>query len=221
MGFLDRMGHFIRSQINNLILENEDPEKILEETVTAMEQELIRMRQGLAEAIATHKRTERQYSQYQKAAQTWHDRAQMALDKGNETLAKEALVKWNNYQTSASPFKNQLEPQRSIINRLKKDLLSLEQQYTEAKTKKSLYIARLRTASASQKMQEYLSDLNSRNIFERVETKIIELESQAELSSAYHDPLERQFISLEEGNDVENEFAKMKARDFNHPTPES
>lgn len=221
MSLLDRMGQAIRSQINSLIRENEDPEKILEETVTAMEQELIRMRQGLAEAIATYKRTERQYSQYQKAAQTWHDRAQMALEKDNETLARDALLKWNDYQISASPIKNQLEQQREIINRLKKDLLGLEQQYMEAKTKKSLYIARLRTASASQKMQELSSDLSSRNIFERVETKIIELESQAELSGAYSDPLERRFTSLEEGNNVEAEFAKMKALPSNHPTPES
>ncbi|GFE68553.1 PspA/IM30 family protein [Chroococcus sp. FPU101] len=221
MSLLDRMGQAIRSQINSLIRENEDPEKILEETVAAMEQELIRMRQGLAEAIATQKRTERQYSQYQKAAQTWHDRAQMALDNNNEVLAKEALIKWNQYQTSASPYKNQLGQQREIINRLKKELLSIEQQYIEAKTKKSLYMARLRTASASVKMQELSGNLNSKNIFERVETKLIELEAQVEISEAYSDPLERKFISLEDGNGVEAELAKMKSFQSNHSSQES
>lgn len=221
MSLLDRMGQAIRSQINSLIRENEDPEKILEETVAAMEQELIRMRQGLAEAIATQKRTERQYSQYQKAAQTWHDRAQMALDNNNEALAKEALVKWNQYQTNASPYKNQLGQQREIISRLKKELLSIEQQYIEAKTKKSLYIARLRTASASVKMQELSGNLNSKNVFERVETKLIELEAQVELSEVYSDPLERKFMSLEEGNGVDAEFTKMKSRNLNHSTQES
>ncbi|MFM7876449.1 MAG: PspA/IM30 family protein, partial [Microcystis panniformis] len=83
MGLLDRMGQAIRAQVNSLIQENQDPEKLLEKAILEMEGELIQMRQALAAAVATQKRTERQRQQQEKAAQTWHERAQLALHHGN------------------------------------------------------------------------------------------------------------------------------------------
>ncbi|ACK70054.1 phage shock protein A, PspA [Gloeothece citriformis PCC 7424] len=214
MGWLEHLGRAVRANINSLIQEAEDPEKILEEMILNLEQELIRMRQGLAEAIATLKRTERESQKHYSLAQTWHDRAQLALTQNNETLARQALFKWQNYQHQAETVQNQLEPHRQIINKLKKELLELEKKYTEAKAKKSLYLARLRAAMASKKMNEILGNFNNGSastVFERIETKILELESHSELMST-DDPLERQFSALEGDKKIEAELIKMKAQ---------
>lgn len=220
MGWLERIGQTIRANINSLIQEIEDPEKILEEMILNLEQELIRMRQGLAEAIATLKRTERESHKHRSVAQTWYERAQLALSQNNETLARQALIKWQSHQHSSQTVQSELEQQNQIINKLKKNLLELEQKYTELKTKKSLYLARLRSAVASQKMNDLMGNFNNSSasrIFEQIETKILELESHSELITASSDdPLDREFVTLEEEKKIEAELVKMKGKQQNN-----
>lgn len=229
MGWLDRLGQAVRAQVNSLMREDPDPEQLLEEAVMAMEQELIQMRQALAETIATQKRTEREIHKHQQAAQTWHERAQLALSKGNETLARDALLKWQMYQNQCQPFQKQLEQQSPFINRLKQELRELEHKYSEAKTKKSLYLARLRSAVAAQKMQEITGNFHpysTANLFEQVENQIRELEAHAELrENALSDPLERQFAALEGQNKAEAELLNLKIQSItsnsSKPSPSS
>lgn len=212
MGLLDRMGQAIRAQVNSLIQENQDPEKLLEKAILEMEGELIQMRQALAAAVATQKRTERQRQQQEKAAQTWHERAQLALHHGNEELARQALSQWQTYQSQIAPLQTSLQQQTAIIQKLKKELLTIERKYAEMKAQKSLYLARLRSASASQKAQEIMGSLNSSQmgtIFEKLEAKVLEAESQADLIG-YKDPLERQFQDLEGQKQIEAELLKLK-----------
>lgn len=225
MGWLERLGQAVRAQVNSLIREAEDPEKLLEEAVMAMEQELIQMRQGLAEAIATQKRTEREIHKYRQAGQTWYQRAQLALNKGDETLAREALVKWQTCQTQGRTFETQLEQQSQIVSRLKKDLRKLEHKYSEAKTKKSLYLARLRSAVASQKMREIMGNLNTNStatLFEQLESRILELESHVELMDARaSDPLEKEFAALEGQDRVEAALLDLKIESASSQSPQS
>lgn len=185
MGWLDRLGQTIRANINSLIQESQDPEKMLEEMVLTLEQELIRMRQGLAEAIANFKRTEREAQKHLLAAQTWYERAQFALSQNNENLARQALVKWQSYQNTAQTFETQIEQQSEIIKKLKQNLRELEEKYSQIKSQKSLYIARLKSALASQKMNEIMGNVNNGKIttvFERLESKILELEAHSEFN---------------------------------------
>ncbi|OKH21590.1 phage shock protein A [Hydrococcus rivularis NIES-593] len=212
MGWLERMGRVLRAQMNSLVSEAEDPEKILEKAVMNMEQELIEMRRALAEAIATQKSTERYIANYQQASQKWYERAQIALEKGNEALAKEALLQRQSYQKQAQSLQAQLEGQNEVVGKLKKDLRTLEHKYTEAKAKKNLYIARLRSAMATQKIHEITSNLNSASsvsVLEQIETKILELEARSQLTSAsVTDSLEEKFASLEDEDDVDNANSK-------------
>jgi len=202
MGWLERLGRVVRTQIDSLVKEAEDPEKILEQAIMAMEQELIEMRRALAEAIATQKSTERQAASYQMAAQKWYDRAQISLQKENEALAREALIQRQSYLERAKALQTHLEQQTGVISQVKKDLRSLEQKYIEAKAKKNLYLARLRSALATQKLHEISGNLNgasSISIFEQIETKILELEAESELMNApLKDSLDKKFTALEE-----------------------
>lgn len=209
MGWLDRMGQAIRAQINSAIRESEDPEKVLEEAIRSMEGELIAMRQALAEAVATQKRTERQLQQQEKAAKNWHDRAKMALEHGNENLAREALGHWQTYTGHLEPLRTFLARQVGVIQNLKKDLLTIERKYAEMKAQRSLYVARLRSASASRKASEILGNIDRNPVFERLEAKVLEMESSAELLRE-SDPLERQFKDLEGQKQIEAELTRMK-----------
>jgi phage shock protein A len=213
MGLFDRIMRVIRSQINSLISKAEDPEKILEQAVMDMQTDLIQVRQAVAQAIATQKRTERQYEQTQSTADEWYRRAQLALQKGDENLAKEALTRRQSYQQTANSLKAQIESQQEIVGQLKNNMRGLESKIAEAKTKKDLYIARARSAQASEKLSEVLGSLktsSSMSAFERMEEKVLQLEARSEaIASLGADDLEKQFSALE-SNNIDNELAAMK-----------
>lgn len=215
MGLLDRVWRVIRANINNLISGAEDPEKVLEQTVTDMQNDLVKLRQAVAQAIATQKRTERQCSQAQSTADEWYRRAQLALQKGQENLAREALTRRKSYQETATAMKVQVEQQKQIMEKLKQNMRQLEQKISEAKLKKNMYIARARSAKASEKLNEILGTVNTGNAlsaFEKMEEKVMQLEAKSEaIAELGTDSLEKQFACLEEGNDIEAELEAMKA----------
>ncbi|MGB3510927.1 MAG: PspA/IM30 family protein [Microcoleaceae cyanobacterium] len=215
MGLFDRIWRVIRANINNLISGAEDPEKILEQTVIDMQNDLVKLRQAVAQAIATQKRTERQCDQAQSTADEWYRRAQLALQKGQENLAREALTRRKSYQETATAMKVQVEQQKQIVEKLKQNMRQLEQKISEAKVKKNMYIARARSAKASEKLNEMLGSVNTGNAlsaFERMEEKVMQLEAKSEaIAELGTDSLEKQFASLEGGNDIEAELEAMKA----------
>lgn len=216
MGLFDRITRVIRSNVNNMVGNAEDPEKVLEQTVADMQEDLVQLRQAVASAIATQKRTERQANQADSTAQEWYNRAQLALNQGNETLAREALTKRKSYQETATAHKTQLEQQSTVVSRLKKDMQTLEAKISELKTKKDMYIARARSAQASQRLNEMLGGVDatsSLSAFERMEEKVLQLEAQSEaIASLGSDDLQKQFNSLEASNDIDAELAAMKAQ---------
>jgi phage shock protein A len=216
MGLIDRLWRAIRANITSLVSQAEDPEKILEQAVDDMQQELINLRQAVAGAIATQKRTERQCSQNRSSAAEWYRRAQLALQAGNEELARQALTKRKTYQETEEAQKAQLEQQSGIVTRLKRDMKTLEGKISEARMKKDMYIARARSAQATQRLQEMLGNTNastSLNAFERMEDKVLQLEAQSEaIASLNADELEKQFLSVEDTDEVDDELAAMKAQ---------
>jgi phage shock protein A len=216
MGLLDRIGRVIRANINSLVGQAEDPEKILEQTVLDMQEDLIHLRQAVAQAIATQKRTERQCSQAQSTSNEWYQRAQLALQKGDDHLAREALTRRKSYQETAEALRSQLDQQSGIVTKLKQNMLTLESKISEAKTKKDLYIARARSAKASQQINDMLGRVgtgSAMSAFERMEEKVLQLEAQSEaIAELGTDDLEKQFASLEGGDTVDEELAAMKAQ---------
>lgn len=216
MGLIDRLLRVIRANLNSLVGQAEDPEKILEQTVAEMQEDLVQLRQAVAQAIATQKRTERQGQQAQSTAEEWYRRAQLALQQGNDTLAKEALTKRKSYQQTATALQTQVEQQTSVVNRLKTDMQALESKISEAKTKKDMYIARARSAQASTRLNEMLGGVNtssSLSAFERMEDKVMELEAQSEaIGELSSNDLQKQFAALEAGDDVDAELAAMKSQ---------
>lgn len=222
MGAIDRIWQVIRANFNSLIERAEDPEKILEQTISTMQSDLMQLRMAVAQAIATQKRTERQYSQAQSTVDDWYHRAQFALQKGDEDLARQALTKRKFYQETAEVMQSHLVQQKAIASRLRDDMKMLEQKIIEARQKKDLYMARARSAEASIRINQMLGNMtsgSSLNALERMEEKVIQLEAQVEaISLMPTDELEKKFISLQEANEIDAELLAMKA-ELNIGTP--
>ncbi|MCU0548090.1 MAG: PspA/IM30 family protein [Leptolyngbya sp. Prado105] len=216
MGLFDRIWRVIRANLNDLVGKMEDPEKILEQTVLDMQNDLIQLRQAVAQAIATQKRTERQASQARTNSEEWYRRAQLALQKGDENLAREALARRKSYVETASAMEAQLSQQGAIVTQLKQNMMKLEGKISEAKTKKDMYIARARSAKASEQLNEMLNRVrtgSAMNAFERMEDKVLQLEARSEaMAELSNDTLEKRFESLGQGDEIDAELAAMKGQ---------
>ena len=214
MEVIQRILRVIRANFNNLVNNAEDPEKILETAFMEMQENLVQLRQGVAQAIATQKRTERQAAAGESQGEEWYRRAQLALQQGNESLAREALTKRKFYQETATTLISQIQQQKDVVAKLKQDMRTLELKLAEIKTKKDMYIARARSAEASYRLQEMLtgtSTTSSLGALERMEEKVLQIEAQSEaMSQLGSDDLEKRFASLDSYNDIDTELATMK-----------
>ncbi|MEO0541292.1 MAG: PspA/IM30 family protein [Cyanobacteria bacterium P01_A01_bin.105] len=216
MGLFDRVGRLVRANINDAVSKAEDPEKILEQAIIDMQEDLVQMRQAVAGAIASKKRVEQQYNKAQSESNTWTQRAQLALQRGDESLAREALVRKKSHVETANALKSQFDQQNTQVDGLKRNLIALESKIAEAKTKKDMLKARASAAKANEKLQKTVGTLgtsSAMSAFERMEDKVLQMEAQgqaaAELAGA---DLESQFVQLEAGSDVDFELEAMKAQ---------
>jgi len=213
MGLFDRISRVVRANVNDLVSKAEDPEKILEQTLVDMQQDLIKLRQAVAGAIATQKRTEQQYNVNQSEAGKWQQRAQLALTKGDENLAREALQRKKTYQNTAESLKQQLDSQKAQVEDLKKSLLGLESKISEAKTKKDMLKARAQAAKANEQLQKTIGNINTNSsmaAFERMEDKVLQLEARSQAAQELGGySMEQQFAALE-ASSVDDELEAMK-----------
>ncbi|MEM6350062.1 MAG: PspA/IM30 family protein [Cyanobacteria bacterium P01_D01_bin.14] len=217
MGLLDRVLRVVRASLTSVVSGAEDPERALEHMVATMQGDLIQLRQSVAQAIATQKRTERQHEQAKATAQEWYNRAQLAINKGDEATAREALTRRQPYLSSVQVMQAQLQQQQQIVQQMKANMRILEAKLAEARTKKDMFIARSRSAQASQRLHEMIGQVEGNmGAFSQIEEKITDLEAQAAAIAEVNalstgDSLDQKFAALENSN-VENELAAMKAR---------
>ncbi|KAK9819244.1 hypothetical protein WJX81_005542 [Elliptochloris bilobata] len=209
-----RLIRVVRSYANAIVSGVEDPEKMLDQTVNEMQEDLIKMRQASAQVMASQKQIENKYNQAQSTADEWYRRAELALQKGDEELAREALKRRKSYQENADSMKAQLSQQRAATNQLIANTKTLEAKLVEAKSKKDTLKARAKSAATSKQISDMLQGLNTSNAvtaFERMEEKVMALESEAEatLQLGTSDALESKFKALE-GDDVDAELASMR-----------
>lgn len=154
MGLFDRTLQNLQTNANSLSAQNSDPERELEETLKAMQEELLLLRQAVASAIALQKRTERQKVQEEAVAEGLQRRAKEALIRGNETSARAALTQRQPHLKSARALQAQIEQQSETIVQMRANLRHLEQKLSEALTKQQMYVVRARSAEAVRRFYE-------------------------------------------------------------------
>merc|ERR1711959_302430 len=217
---------------NNLLAKFEDPEKIMNQALEDMQTDLVRVRQTYAEVTATQRRMASSKRQLESQADDWYSRAQLALKRSNEGLAREALARREALLNQATGIGKQIDAQAKNIDTLYEGLVALEKKIGEAKGKKNEMAARARTAKSTQKINDMLGGLTgktSMDAFNRMEEKVLALEAAAEVSvemakntmsgalapssssSSSASSVEMQFRMLEASDSVDKELEKLKA----------
>lgn len=216
MGIFDRVKRVVSANLNDLVSKAEDPEKLLEQAILEMQEDLVQLRQGVAQAIAAQKRTEKQYNDAQNEINKWQRNAQLALQKGDDNLARQALERKKTFTESGNELKASLDQQTVQVDGLKRSLIQLESKISEAKTKKEMLKARITAAKAQEQLQGMVRGMNSSSAmaaFERMEEKVMMQEARAQSSAELAGAdLESQFAALEAGSDIDDELAALKAQ---------
>jgi len=182
---------------------------------------LVKIRQSYAEITATQRRLMKQKEQADAVAADWYRRAQLALEKGDDVLAKEALTRRQSAVEQAQDLQSQIDLQVQSIDKLYEGMQVLEKKILESKSKKEQMVARARTAQSTQKVNDMLGGVTgktSMDAFKRMEDKVEALEAAAEVSETMgalgelpgSAEIEKQFKLLEASSSVDDELAAMK-----------
>jgi len=186
MGIFARLATLIKSNLNDLISRSEDPEKMLNQVVIDMGNQLIEAKKQVALSIADEKRLAKQVEQEAANAAEWERRAMLAIKAGDDQLAKEALARKKEHDGLVTAYKDQWNKQKQAVEQLKTALKLLNNKIEEAKRKKNVLLARKKRAEAQKAIQETMSGLNNASAFEtfdRMAAKIDQMEAEAEAAT--------------------------------------
>ena len=216
MGILDRVSSILRANINDILDRAEDPEKMLDQILRDMEDAIRDARSQVAEMIAQEKMIRHDMEESEKLAQEWERKAELAVKKGKDDLAVEALRRKKDYEEHAEVYRQQWEAQKAAVEKLKKQLEELERKYENAKRNREVLIARRRRAVAQEQLirtGERLEKIDYAAELERMERRILEEEARAEAAAELAEaPVEEQFAELEEDEELQQELAALKER---------
>lgn len=217
MGMMDRLKTLIKANANDAMAKMEDPEKVLNQLILDMKDQLIEAKKQVAVTIADEKRLKKQAEAHRQQAQEWEKRAMMAVRAGRDDLAKEALRRKGELDELTSQYSAQWEAQKAAADKLREALYQLNRKIEEADRKKRLLISRKRQAEAHQQMQQTMQSLHASSpldrfakLEERIEQMEAEVEAQQELQNDATS-LEAKFATLNAGSAMDDELARLKA----------
>ena len=219
MTIFNRLGTLLKSNVNDAINKAEDPEKMLNQMLLDMQQQLMEAKKQVAVAIADEKRLAKQLEQEKALAIEWEKKAMLAIKANNDELAKLALQRKTEHEKLAVGYEQQWAAQKQAVDSLKTALQSLNSKIEEAKRKKNLLIARAKRAEAQRTIAETMDGISSTSAFEtmaRMEEKIDKQEAEAEATyelaqTANGDDLKAKFDALETV-EADDALAALKAR---------
>ena len=220
MGIFDRFRRVVKSNLNDMISKAENPEKMLNQLIVDMNQNLIESKKSVAAAIADEKRLERQVKENVAAGQDWERKAMLAVRAGKEDLAKEALIRKQDFDKLAAQYTEQWNIQHDAVEKLKSALRGLQQKIEEAQRKKNLLVARSKRAEAQRKINETiggLADTSAFDAFEQMSKRMDQIEAENEAMVEIEDmtktdTLEEQFVELEAGGGADKMLENLKKK---------
>jgi phage shock protein A len=218
MGIFARLASLIKANLNDLISKSEDPEKMLNQIVIDMTNQLGEAKKQVAVAIADEKRLAKQVETEKEKSAEWARRAMMAVRAGDDNLAKEALTRKKEHDDTMLAYQQQWEKQKAGSDQLKLALRALNNKIEEAKRKKGLLVARKRRAEAQKAIQETLGGLKNASAFEafdqmseKIERMEAEVEASDEIREEYTgDLLAEKFHKLEVGHGADEDLLALK-----------
>lgn len=216
MALLERVTTLIRANLNDLVDRAEDPEKMIKQVILDMQNQLIQLKTQVAISIADEHVLEKRMKENEDKSTEWFRKAEIAVDKKKDDLARAALERHKSYDLLAKNFDQQVQDQKLQVENLKSALRKLEQKLVEAQSKADLLIAQHRRSRAAGRASDVAMALDSNSkvaSFERLKDKVIRAEAVSQAKAeVMTDALEDQFEELSRGDEIERLLAEIKSR---------
>ena len=215
MGIFSRFSDIVNSNINAILEKAEDPEKIVRLMIQEMEDTLVEVRSAAARAIADRKETNRKLARIETEVDDWQQKAELALDKNREDLARAALAEKAGAEKAAASLREQLTHLTEGLDKLNDDIASLESKLADAKARRQAIVARHNTASKRLEVRKRLHDYRIDDAlvkFESFERRMEDLEGHVESYDLGKKNLADEISSLASEEAVEKQLAELKAR---------
>jgi len=216
MALLERVSTLIRANLNDLIEKAEDPEKMIKQVILDMQNQLMQVKTQVAIAIADQHVLENKRGENSQRESEWMRKAELAVDKRQDDLARAALERSMSYKQTVANFEAQIEDQKGEVENLKSALHKLEQKLAEAESKSEILIAQHRRSRALSKTSDArmaVGDGSKVAAFERMKTKVRHAEAVSRAKSEMiSDDLEDKFAALEKEDEIEKLLNEIKSR---------
>jgi phage shock protein A len=216
MALLERVSTLIRANLNDLIDKAEEPEKMIKQVILDMENQLLQVKTQVAISIADQHVLQNKLKENEENERQWMRRAEMALDKRDDALARGALERSMSYKAMAAGFRQQVEDQKTQVENLKSALLKLQQKLEEARAKSDTLIAQHRRTRALNKATRatgaIVGDTHAA-AFDRMKEKVSRTEATAAATAELAgDDVEEQFAALEKRTEVDRLLDELKSK---------
>jgi phage shock protein A len=216
MALLERVSTLVRANLNDLIDKAEDPEKMIKQVILDMQNQLLQVKTQVAIAIADQHLLEKKQKENEDKVAEWMRKAELAVDKKEDDLARASLQRVESYRELSESFTQQVVDQKAQVENLKTALRQLDQKLTEAKAKADLLIARQHRARAVGKASDAklnIGDGSKAAAFDRMKHKVARTEavSQAKVELAVDD-VEDRLAALEKEDRIEQLLSELKTK---------
>ncbi len=215
MGIFSRFTDIINSNINSILDKAEDPEKMVRLIIQEMEETLVEVRTQSAKLIADKKELNRKVDRLAGEAGDWESKAEIALEKGREDLARAALKEKQNAEEACATVESDLEVIDHNLAKLSDDIALLQQKLADAKARQKALIVRGRTAQSRMGVKRQIHDVNideAMSRFDRYERRIDDLEGEVEAYDLGQKSLSDEISELQNDEKVDEELARLKAK---------
>lgn len=216
MGIFTRVRDIINANINSMLDKAEDPEKLVKLMIREMEDTLIEVKANCARSMATKKKLHREVDTMLGHAKTWDEKAQLAIEKGREDLAREALIEKRRFVERAEQLEEELEQVKGLVAQYQSDIMQLEDKLGAAREKQRVLVQRHQHAQDKMRAQTQIRRFDTHDAVQRFEAfqeRIDRMEAEADLVNGARKPsLEQEFATLERDEDLERELVDLKAR---------
>lgn len=213
-GMMDRLARLIRANVNDLIDQAEDPEKMIDQILREMNESLVMARAQVASMIAQEKELELETAETSKLAGEWGRKAERAVTAGKDDLAREALRRKRDNEENSKIYSEQLGVQTQAVAKLKDQLRQLEAKYQATLGARDSLVARQRRARSQRQVAEAIvvfTPLDPSSELDRMERKIRSEEAHAMAAlEVGEESFDTQFRALEAESDVEDELDALK-----------
>lgn len=215
MGIFSRFTDIVNSNINSLLDKAEDPAKMVRLIIQEMEDTLVEVRSSSAKTLADKKELTRQVTRFENEAQQWQEKAELALSKDREDLARAALMEKKKSTENSQSLVQELVNVEEHITKLQDEISQLQDKLADAKTRQKAIIMREKTVNSRLKVKQNIdsdkvNDALSR--FDRYESKIDDIEAQVESYDLGRKSLSDEIAELESNEKVDDELASLKAK---------